>query len=104
MDSFKLKTMSKWPILTKKKEVQAFLGFAYYYRRFIDNYSAKAHALIDMIKMFSSLGDMHNSKPSTNSKHDSYQLLSSPSSIELLRQSWKLMLAIKQLLVSYLNA
>ena len=28
MDPSKLETMSKWPIPTKKKEVQAFLGFA----------------------------------------------------------------------------
>ena len=30
IDSWKLETMSKWPIPTKKKEVQAFLGFANY--------------------------------------------------------------------------
>ena len=42
--------MSKWPIPTKKKEVQAFLGFPNYYRRFIVNYSAKARPLIDLTK------------------------------------------------------
>ena len=30
MDPAKLKTLSQWPIPTKKKEVQAFLGFANY--------------------------------------------------------------------------
>ena len=50
MDPSKLETMSKQPIPTKKKEVQAFLGFANYYRRFIDNYTAKAHPLIDLTK------------------------------------------------------
>ena len=40
--------MSKWPIPTKKKEVQVFLGFANYYRRLIVNYSAKACPLIDL--------------------------------------------------------
>ena len=45
MDLSKLETMSKWPIPMKRKEVQAFLGFANYYRRFIANYSAKAHPL-----------------------------------------------------------
>ena len=50
MDPLKLETMSKWPIPTKKKEVQAFLGFANYYRRFIVNYSAKARPLIDLTK------------------------------------------------------
>src|SRR5438445_12967509 len=50
MDPAKLETMSQWPIPTKKKEVQAFLGFANYYRRFILNYSAKAGRLIDLTK------------------------------------------------------
>ena len=42
--------MSKWPVPTKKKEVQAFLGFANHYRLFIENYSAKARPLIDLTK------------------------------------------------------
>ena len=46
----KLETMSKWPIPTEKKEVQAFLGFANYCRRFIDTYSAKVRHLIDLTK------------------------------------------------------
>ena len=50
MDPSKLETMSKWPIPTKKKEVQAFLGFANYYHRFIINYSTKACPLIDLTK------------------------------------------------------
>jgi len=31
MDPAKLQVMAKWPVPTKKKEVQAFLGFANYY-------------------------------------------------------------------------
>ena len=50
MDPAKHQTMSKWPVSTKKKEVQAFLGFANYYRRVIENYSAKAPPLIDCTK------------------------------------------------------
>ena len=50
MDAAKLKTMSKWPVPTKKKKVQGFLGFANYYRRFIENYSAQARPLIDLTK------------------------------------------------------
>ena len=50
MDPSKLKTMSKWPTSTKKKEVQSFLAFANYYCRFIVNYSAKAPSLIDLTK------------------------------------------------------
>ena len=50
IDPSKLETMFQWPMPTKKKEVQAFLGFANYYRRFIVNYSAKARPLIDLTK------------------------------------------------------
>ena len=48
MDLSNVKSMYKWPIPTKKKEVQAFLGFASYYCWFIVNYSTKAHALINL--------------------------------------------------------
>ena len=50
MDPAKLETMSKWPVPTEKNQVQAFLGFANYYHRFIENYSAKACPLIDLTK------------------------------------------------------
>ena len=52
MDPSKLESMSKWPIPTKKNEVQEFLGFANYYRRFIINYSAKENPLMDLTKDF----------------------------------------------------
>ena len=48
MDTTTLETMSKWPVPTEKKDVQAFVGFAIYYHRFIENYSAKALPLIDL--------------------------------------------------------
>ena len=48
MDPAKLETMSKWPVPTKKKEVQAFLGFANDCHRFIENYTAMARLLIDL--------------------------------------------------------
>ena len=58
MDPAKLETIFKWPVPTKKKEVQAFSGFANYYRRFMENYSAKARPLIDLTKdVPSSWGD-----------------------------------------------
>ena len=50
MDPTKLEAMVKWPIPTKKKEVQPFLGFANYYRQFIANYSGKARPLIDLTR------------------------------------------------------
>ena len=50
MDPAKHESMSKWPVPTKMEEVQAFLGFANYYRRFIENCSAKARLRIDLTK------------------------------------------------------
>jgi len=48
MDPTKLEAMSKWATSMKKKEVQAFLSFANYYRRFIANYRGKARPLIGL--------------------------------------------------------
>ena len=50
MDPANLETMSKWPVPTKKKEVQAFFGYANYYRRFIASNSAKARPSIELTK------------------------------------------------------
>ena len=47
MDPAKLESMFKLAVPTEKKEVQAFLSFASYYRRFIENYSAKVRPLED---------------------------------------------------------
>ena len=48
MDPAKLETMSKWPVPTKQTEVQSFLGFASYDRRFIENYCTQGRPLIDL--------------------------------------------------------
>ena len=50
MDPAKLETMSKWPVLSIKEPVHAFLEFTNYYRRFIENYSSTARPLIDLTK------------------------------------------------------
>src|SRR5258706_6448272 len=50
MQQKKVDAILDWQTPTKKKEVQAFLGFANYYRRFIKNYSAKAKPLIELTK------------------------------------------------------
>ncbi|SJL18732.1 uncharacterized protein ARMOST_22332 [Armillaria ostoyae] len=39
MDPVKLAGIAEWPVPTKKKELQSFLGFANFYRRFIKGYS-----------------------------------------------------------------
>lgn len=38
-DPEKVKALTTWPIPTNLKELQSFLGFAGYYRRFIQSYS-----------------------------------------------------------------
>ncbi|THH08105.1 hypothetical protein EW145_g2929 [Phellinidium pouzarii] len=50
MDPSKLTGVSHWPTPTKLKEVQQFLGFTNYYRRFINNYTSIAQPL-DELKM-----------------------------------------------------
>ena len=39
MADYKVKTIQEWPELCKVKDIQSFLGFANFYRRFIFNYS-----------------------------------------------------------------
>ena len=39
MDQKKVQTILDWPIPRKVKDIQAFLGFCNFYRRFIDHYS-----------------------------------------------------------------
>ena len=40
MDQSKVQTITDWPVPRKVKDIQSFLGFANFYRRFIHNYSA----------------------------------------------------------------
>ena len=62
------------------------------------------HALLSTWrKMFPSLENIYDSKPSMHFEEDSSHPSSSPNLIELWRQSWKPMLAIKQLLVFCIN-
>ena len=50
MDSEKVKAIVDWPIPTTIKQVQGFLGFANFYRRFIRNYSARASPIIALLR------------------------------------------------------
>lgn len=45
MDPKKTEAISDWPVLTSKKEVQQFLGFCNFYRRFIKDFSKIARPL-----------------------------------------------------------
>jgi len=50
MDPEKVKAVKDWPRPTNIKEVQAYLGFANFYRRFIKGYSLTAGPLFELTK------------------------------------------------------
>jgi len=50
MDPVKLKAVSNWPMPTKVKNIQEFLGFCNFYHCFVKNYSALACPLFDLTK------------------------------------------------------
>jgi len=48
MDPVKVAGVQEWPIPESKTDVQAFLGFVNFYRRFIWDFSVKARSLFDL--------------------------------------------------------
>jgi len=48
MEQDKIKVVKEWKTLTKIKEVESFLGFANFYRRFIQNFSHMAKPLNEL--------------------------------------------------------
>jgi len=50
MDKEKLSEVLEWPVPTKVKQVQAFLGFANFYHRFIENFTKVSKPLSDLTK------------------------------------------------------
>ena len=50
MDEKKLSGVLEWPVPTKVKQVQAFLGFANFYCRFIENFAKISKPLFDLTK------------------------------------------------------
>jgi hypothetical protein len=48
MDPVKIAGVVDWPTPSNKKEVQSFIGFVNFYRRFIPGFSHHAHALFDL--------------------------------------------------------
>ena len=45
MEQEKIKAVKEWKMLTKVKDVESFLGFANFYRHFIQNFSHTAKTL-----------------------------------------------------------
>ena len=50
MDPAKIAGVAEWPVPSTKKEVQSFLGFTNFYRRFIRDFSHHARPLFDLTK------------------------------------------------------
>src|SRR6201986_2518894 len=51
MDPKKIKAVEAWPIPTKKRDLQSFIGFCNFYRRFIQDFSKIARPLHDLTKL-----------------------------------------------------
>jgi len=50
MDPVKVAGVREWPTPENKTDIQAFLGFVNFYRRFIWDFSAKARPLFDLTR------------------------------------------------------
>src|SRR6201999_1180993 len=50
MDPAKVATVADWPVPLKKKDLQSFIGFCNYYRRFIQDFSCIARPLHDLTR------------------------------------------------------
>ena len=50
MDPAKVSVILEWPVPTSIRELQSFLGFANFYRRFIDNYSGITKVLTKLLQ------------------------------------------------------
>ena len=48
MDPVKVAGVAEWPVPKSKKEVQQFLGFINFYRRFVRDFSHVARPLFDL--------------------------------------------------------
>ena len=77
MDPSKVSSILDWPIPRSVKDVQSFLRFANFYRKFIHNYSALASPLTSSLGNPSNLlGQRQRVQPSISCSRPSRQLQS----------------------------
>jgi len=50
MDPVKVVGVQEWSTLENKTDIQAFLGFINFYRKFIQDFSTKARPLFDLTR------------------------------------------------------
>lgn len=50
MDPVKVEAVKNWPAPTTLRDLQGFLGFANFYRRFIEGFARKARPLNDLTR------------------------------------------------------
>ena len=64
MDPVKVVGVTEWPVLTCRREVQSFLGFANFYYCFIENFSHHTKPLFELMKrIVSGAGVRTNNRP-----------------------------------------
>ncbi|KAK3514000.1 hypothetical protein QTP70_001270 [Hemibagrus guttatus] len=78
MDEGKVAAIRNWPTPTTVKELQRFLGFANFYRRFIQNYSIIANTLTSLLR------NKPKSLPWTSSAEEAFAILKKTFSTTLL--------------------
>ncbi len=66
MDPVKIAGIAEWPTPTKKRELQSFLGFTNFYRKFIKNYSKVVKALTELTVWPPGPGEYPRNMPSKN--------------------------------------
>jgi hypothetical protein len=72
MDPIKIVGVMDWPVLKNCKEVQAFLGFANFYRRFVEGFLHHAQPLFELTKKDSKWSwENMNNRLSMGSSNDS---------------------------------